>query len=167
MVIYDRKISLRLAPYITLISITQLWFKLSTLGISLKTFWFTIQWQSWQANIVSDQINQLESWKRVDIVLGSNKEFLSLRRKLTVQGAAQHQCDQIVFLIFGHLLSWKFAQKHSNCAKVSWKFCPKPNKPYCQRFLNICQSGGISPNLVTLLWTSWRSSYWFLLGINE
>ena len=46
----------------------------------------------------------------------------------------------------------RFAQQHTNCAKVSWKLCSKPNKLklYCQIFLNICQSGGISPNLVTL-----------------
>ena len=35
--------------------------------------------------------------------------------------------DQIVFSIFGQLQQWKFAQKHTNCAKVSWKLCPKPN----------------------------------------
>ena len=44
-----------------------------------------------------------------------------------------------------------FPKAYKLC-QVSWKLCPKPNKPkiYCQRFLNICQSGGISPNLVTL-----------------
>ena len=45
--------------------------------------------------------------------------------------------DQIVFSIFGHFQQWEFSQKHTNCTKVSWKICPKPNKPsiYCQRFL--------------------------------
>ena len=37
--------------------------------------------------------------------------------------------DHIVFSIFGQFLQWKFAQKHKNCTKVSWKLCPKPNKP--------------------------------------
>ena len=55
--------------------------------------------------------------------------------------------DQIVFSIFGHLQQWKFAPTHSNCVKVSY-FFPNPNEPYIylQRFLNICQSGGTSPN---------------------
>ena len=40
-----------------------------------------------------------------------------------------------------------------HCAKVSWKLCPRPNKPeiHCQRFLNIRQGVVVSPNLVTLL----------------
>ena len=60
--------------------------------------------------------------------------------------------NQIVLTIYGYFQHWKFAQKHTNCTKVSWKLRPKPNKPsiYYQRFLNICQSGEISPNLVTL-----------------
>ena len=45
--------------------------------------------------------------------------------------------DQIVFSIFGHLQQWTIAQKHTNCVKVNWKLCPKPNKPeiICHRFL--------------------------------
>ena len=60
--------------------------------------------------------------------------------------------DQIVFSRFGHFQQWKFALKHKNCTKVSWKLCPKSNKPeiYCQIFSNIGQSGGMLPNLVTL-----------------
>ena len=37
--------------------------------------------------------------------------------------------DQIVLSIFGHFQQWKFAPKHTNCTKVSWKLCPKPYKP--------------------------------------
>ena len=46
----------------------------------------------------------------------------------------------------------KICQKHTYCPKVSWKRCPKPKnlKFVWQRFLNIGQCGGISPNLVTL-----------------
>ena len=66
----------------------------------------------------------------------------------------------------------KFAQKHTKSANASKKLCLKPIKPtiYCQRFLHICQSGGISPNLVTLsskwisrFWTNKRSCNWILL----
>ena len=69
--------------------------------------------------------------------------------------AKYEQCDQMTKLFFQYLaifMAMKMRPKNTNCAKVSWKLCPKPNKPeiYCQRFLNLCQSGGISPNLVTL-----------------
>ena len=37
--------------------------------------------------------------------------------------------DQIVLSIFGHFQQWKCAQYQINCAKVSGKLCPKPNKP--------------------------------------
>ena len=33
--------------------------------------------------------------------------------------------DQIVFSIFGHFQQLKFAQKHTNCPKVSWELWPK------------------------------------------
>ena len=39
------------------------------------------------------------------------------------------QCDQIVFSLFVHLEQDNFAQKHTICAKVSFKLYPKPNKP--------------------------------------
>ena len=49
-------------------------------------------------------------------------------------------------------------------------FSPKPNKllKYCQRFLNICQSGGISSNLVTLPMSHvWVATQRHILKSNE
>ena len=40
--------------------------------------------------LVLNQKNQIESWKSVDIVLGSNKEFAITRLKLAAQGMAWH-----------------------------------------------------------------------------
>ena len=42
---------------------------------------------------------------------------------------------------------------NKNCSKVISQICQIPNKPlkYCQIFLNFCQSGKISSNLVTLI----------------
>ena len=56
------------------------------------------------------------------------------------------------FSIFGHLQHWKAAQKHNNFARVGSKFWQTINKPSTnwQRFISFCQSGQISPNLVTL-----------------
>ena len=47
---------------------------------------------------------------------------------------------------------WKAAQKHFNFAKVGSKICQTLNIPSTiwQRFIKFCQSGEISPNLVTL-----------------
>ena len=45
-------------------------------SLKITEFFFVFKnrfWQTWQTNIVSDQI---ESWKSVDAVLGSNKEFV-------------------------------------------------------------------------------------------
>ena len=54
--------------------------------------------------------------------------------------------------IFGHLQQENVAQKHNNFFKESSKFCQTLNKPSTiwQRFKTFCQSGKISPNLVTL-----------------
>ena len=59
---------------------------------------------------------------------------------------------QIFFPIFGHLQQWNFAQKHTKSPKVGSQLCQISNKPLkcCQRFLNFCLIGKISPNLVTL-----------------
>ena len=56
------------------------------------------------------------------------------------------------FSIFGHLHQWNWAQKCHKFAKVGSAFCQIRNKPLkiCQRHVNCCQSGEISPNLVTL-----------------
>ena len=68
----------------------------------------------------------------------------------------QHEASvtrsQNVYSIFGHLQQYKLAQKHTEASKVGSKFCEiliKPSKD-CQIFLTFCQSGEISPNLVTL-----------------
>ena len=50
--------------------------------------------------------------------------------------------------LFGHLQQWKIAQWHKTFAKVGSKFCQILNKPS-----KFCQSGEISPNLVTLFST--------------
>ena len=46
----------------------------------------------------------------------------------------------------------KFAKIFNEFAKVGSKFCQTLNKPshFCQRFLKVCPSGEILPNLVTL-----------------
>ena len=53
---------------------------------------------------------------------------------------------------FGHLHQRKFAQWHTKLAKVGLKFCQILNEPSknCPRLWRYCQSGEISPNLVTL-----------------
>ena len=62
-------------------------------------------------------------------------------------------CDQTVvfFSIFGHVVQhWKAAQKQFCQRRLkNWQ---KLNKPWTiwQRFIKCCQSGEISPNLVTL-----------------
>ena len=58
-----------------------------------------------------------------------------------------------LFSTFGHLQQFKLAQKCHNFAKVGSAFSQIRNKQskICQRLVNFCQSGEISPNLVTLL----------------
>ena len=58
-----------------------------------------------------------------------------------------------LFLIFGHLQHWKVVQKQNNFAKVCPKFCQTLNNPSptWRRFISFCQSGEISPNLITLI----------------
>ena len=57
------------------------------------------------------------------------------------------------FPTFGHLQQWTFAQLCNKFAKVGSTFCRIRNKPLkiCQRLFQFCQSGKISPNLVTLV----------------
>ena len=57
------------------------------------------------------------------------------------------------FSIFGHWQRWKLPQECHKFAKVGAAFYQIRNKPskFCQRFLYFCQSGKISPNLITLL----------------
>ena len=50
------------------------------------------------------------------------------------------------FSIFGHFQRWKFAHKHTNCTRDSWKLCPKLNKPY------------ILPNIFKYLSKWWNSA---------
>ena len=56
------------------------------------------------------------------------------------------------FSLFGYLQRLEFAQNSLKIAKVGSKFCQTLNIPskVCQRFLKLCPSGEISPNLVTL-----------------
>ena len=56
------------------------------------------------------------------------------------------------FSIFGHLHQLKLAQQCYQFAKVALAFCQIRNKlpKIHQRPKNFCQSGKISPNLVTL-----------------
>ena len=61
---------------------------------------------------------------------------------------------QIIGSIFGQLQHWIFAPNHRpKFAKVSAKFCKIEDKLFQngQSFITACQSGEISPNLVTLL----------------
>ena len=57
------------------------------------------------------------------------------------------------FSIFGHLKECKFSQKHKIFAKVGSKFCQIVNTAFKSypNTLKLCQSGKISPSLVTLL----------------
>ena len=59
------------------------------------------------------------------------------------------------FSIFGHLQQWKLAKKRRIIAKLGSAFSQKRNKlaKNRQRLVNFCQSGEISPNLVTLALT--------------
>ena len=60
---------------------------------------------------------------------------------------------KIICSIFGHLRQWrKFVAKNTICVYKS-RLNILPNNPskIAQRLLNCCQSGEISPNLVTLL----------------
>ena len=56
----------------------------------------------------------------------------------------------------------KLAQKWNKFAKVSLLFCQIRNKPskICQRPVKYCQSGEISPHLVTLNWRASTRSEW-------
>ena len=56
------------------------------------------------------------------------------------------------YSLFVHLQPWKIAQWYTKFAKVGNNFCQILNKPSlnCQRHFNFCQSGEISPNVVTL-----------------
>ena len=76
---------------------------------------------------------------------------------------AHFQCDQmakIIYAIFGLLEQWKFAKNHLKFdknhlkfIKVGTNFWQILNKPFqnSTRLSEFCQSGEISPNLVTLL----------------
>ena len=57
------------------------------------------------------------------------------------------------FSIFGHLQREKVDQNIDIFAKVGSKFCQSLNNPLTiwQIFINFCQSGEMSPNLVTLI----------------
>ena len=68
----------------------------------------------------------------------------------------QQQCDQINRFGFQYLAIYRIENLRPKVYKLcqsELKLCPKPNKPqiYFQTCSNICQSGGISPNLVTLI----------------
>ena len=56
------------------------------------------------------------------------------------------------FSKFGHFKACKFAQQYKINAKVGSQFCQIVNKAYksCPNTLRFCQSGEISPSLVTL-----------------
>ena len=56
------------------------------------------------------------------------------------------------FSLFGFIQQLKFPQNWSKVANVGSKFCQTLNKPskVCKRFLKVCPSSKISPNLVTL-----------------
>ena len=56
------------------------------------------------------------------------------------------------FSVFGHFHQWKSAQWHTKFVKIGLEVCQIQNKlsKNCQRLKRICQSGEISPNLVTL-----------------
>ena len=58
------------------------------------------------------------------------------------------------FSIFAHLHEWKFAERHTKFVKL----CEILNEllKNCRKLFRFCQSGEISPNLVTLLF-SWKS----------
>ena len=53
----------------------------------------------------------------------------------------------------GHYNNDQFVQHHKNLPQFGSKFCPIQNKPSknSQRLLKFCQSGKISPHLVTLI----------------
>ena len=69
----------------------------------------------------------------------------------------------IIYLIFAHLQHWKFANKIS-------KLCQILNELFQngQSFLTLCQSGEISPNLVTLVRIKESSliPFWSFLSVN-
>ena len=59
---------------------------------------------------------------------------------------------KIILSIFGPLQHWIFAQQHKKMTKVGSQFCQILNKVSrnCRTPIIFCQSGEISPNLVTL-----------------
>ena len=69
----------------------------------------------------------------------------------------RNQGDQMdrLFFNFWWFTTMKACHFDEMFAKVGWKFCQILNKPSkdSQKVLNLCQSGEISPNLVTLIET--------------
>ena len=75
------------------------------------------------------------------------------------------------FSKFGHLQQCEFDQRHTKFTKEGSKFCVILNVPskLCQRLVRFCQSGEISPNLVSLalaLSCSFQSSHLNLKNVS-
>ena len=90
--------------------------------------------------------------KIVSAKLSSNLFFSLFRVKVYFSFTNSVTRWSAYFSVFGHLQQSKLAQKGHKFANVGsaiYKVKYKPSK-ICQRFVNFCQSGEISPNLVTL-----------------
>ena len=71
------------------------------------------------------------------------------------------------FSISGHLQQWELVQLCHKIAKVGSALCQMRNKlsKICQRLVNVCQSGKISPNLVTLAQSYLHFELWFVVAL--
>ena len=95
-------------------------------------------------------------WPKAKWLTSVNKFWRKsvLELSLGLDRAANSVTRLLVYVFnLGHLQQWNFAQKHTLFCHSGFKILPKPNKPskYCQSLLKFCQSGEISPNLVTLV----------------
>ena len=80
--------------------------------------------------------------------LDSTAAYFGIRKMNTI-GSVTRWLNY--FKIFGHLKQWKFGQSQHFCQN-GIIFCQILNSPLkiCPRFIKLCQSGKISPNLVTI-----------------
>ena len=75
---------------------------------------------------------------------------LTLSQPLRIQKYNCHQCDQMTDFVLNiwPFTAMKLFPKAYKLCQTELKLCPNPHTTYiyCQRFLNIGQSGEISPN---------------------